>query len=163
MFLIFRFADGSAVIHEALMSEGWCAKPATKLSDWLAKDPENHVAELHWLPIEASQVEQIYMDSCMWIGTKSYARRQLLAFAIAESIVGRWLGLTLTSGSEEVICSEGACQLVGEIAAAWDLRQDRYQSWDSISPQAAYNALIKELKNLESLNELPPISVAKNR
>lgn len=143
MFLVFTMSDGSTVIHEALMSQGWCEKPAKKLSDWLQEDPEHHVAELHWLPIDAPVVEAIYAASCAWLGTKSYARRQLLAFALAESVLGRWLGLSIESGASEVICSEGAGRQVGELAPEWDLRRTPDQSWDSVSPQGAYEEYLK--------------------
>lgn len=138
MFIIFKMSDGSEVIHEALLSEGWCEKP-NKLTMWKKKDPKNHVCAVRWLPIDVPAIEMIYQSSCAWIGTKSYATKQIVAFALAESLLGRWLGLSVESGVDEVICSEGACRLVGEIAPEWDLRKAPDQSWDSVSPQAAYD------------------------
>lgn len=143
MFLVFRFTDGTAVIHEALMSEGWSEKPATKLADWQARDPARHHAELQWLDLDDAAVLMIYTLSMHWLGTKSYAVKQIAAFAIAESLLGRWLGLSVQSGQDEVICSEGACRLVGEVAPQYDLRAEEYQSWDSVSPQAAYDAFMR--------------------
>jgi hypothetical protein len=142
MFLVFSFPDGSAVIHEALMSEGWCAKPAQKLDAWLAKNPQHHHAELRWLAMDEGKASLIYSLSGNWIGTKSYAVKQLIAIGLAESILGRWLGLSVRSGPDEVICSEGACQLVGEVAPQYDLRQDEHQSWDSVSPESAYRKFL---------------------
>jgi hypothetical protein len=138
MFIVFKMSDGSDVIHEALMSEGWCEKPCN-LSAWKHKDPRNHVFAVRWLPIDVPAIELIYKASLAWVGTKSYATKQIVAFALAESVLGRWLGLSVESGIGEVICSEGACRLVGEIAPEWDLRRVPDQSWDSVSPQAAYD------------------------
>lgn len=146
MFLMFHFPDGSMVIHEALVSEGWCAKPGSKLGFWLDRDPERHHAELYWLPLDAEVVEAIYAASVAWIGTRSYAVKQIAAFAIAESLLGRWLGLSVASGPDEVICSEGACRLVGELAPYYDLRRSPDQSWDSVSPQAAYDEYLSQSK-----------------
>lgn len=140
MFLIFKMSDGTDVIHEALLSEGWSAKDGAKLVSWQKKDPVKHVYAVRWLPIDVPAIELIYAASCAWIGTKSYAAKQIAAFAIAESVIGRWLGLSVTSGPDEVICSEGACRLVGEIAPEWDLRRTPDQSWDSVSPQAAWES-----------------------
>lgn len=143
MFLAFRSADGSTVIHEALLSQGWTEKPARKLTDWLEASPRAHQAEIHWLSIPESQVAEIYRRSREWLGTKSYAMRQIAAFALVGSYLGRYLGLSIKSGEEEVICSEGACQLVGEVAFEWDLRERLAQSWDSVSPQAAYDEFMR--------------------
>lgn len=144
-FVVFEFPDGTRVIHEALLSEGWSRKDYAKLDLWLAKDRRRHHAEVHWLPIAPEAVAAMYSRSCGWLGTRSYAVRQIVAFALAESLLGRWLGLSIRSGPEELICSEGACMLIGMAGPAWDLRECREQSWDSVSPQAAYNALIKRL------------------
>lgn len=142
MFLVFEFDDGSQVIHEALASEGWREKPAKKLIAWKKKDPERHLYAVHWLPIDPADIAVIYQASRAWLGAKSYAKKQLIAFAIAESILGRWLGLGIAPGPNEVICSEGAARLVGAIVPAWDLRTSPDQPWDSISPQGAYDRYI---------------------
>lgn len=146
MFLVFYFADGTAVIHEALMSEGWSCKPSQKLADWIARDPDRHVAEIHWLEkLDPELINLIYQCSSGWLGTRSYAYRQIVAFALAESLLGRWLGLSVYSGPDEVICSEGACRLVGELAPEYDLRASPDHPWDAVSPQAAYDRfMIKE-------------------
>lgn len=147
MFLVFMFDDGSAVIHEALRSEGWRSKPLDKLGTWMAKDPQRRHATLRWLPLAPGQAEAVYKASQAWLGRKSYAMRQIAAFAVAESLLGRWLGLSVKSGPGRVICSEGACRLVGEVAPEWDLRETKDQSWDAVSPQSAwrrYNALRRE-------------------
>lgn len=142
--VMFEFPDGSTVIHEALLSDGWCSKGGARLAQWLSRSPR-HYAEVHWLPIAPETVAAIYQRSCGWLGTASYAWKQIIAFAVAESIVGRWLGLSLKSGPEELICSEGACILLGMAGDAWDLRECRDQSWDSVSPQAAYDAFLRKL------------------
>jgi len=143
MFLVFEFDDGSRVIHEALMSDGWREKPSIKLVNWKKKDPMRHLYTVKWLPIDQKNITLIYQASCAWLGAKSYARRQLLAFAIAESMLGRWLGLGIAPGPNEVICSEGACRLVGSICPAWDLRAYADQPWDSVTPQGAYDRYLK--------------------
>lgn len=139
MFLLFGFPDGSQVIHEALMSEGWKAKNGQKLVDWKKENPRKHLFAIRWLPIDSPDVERIYANSSAWIGTKSYAMRQLAAFGVEETILGRILGITIESHDDEVFCSEGACQLVGEICPQWDLRRSCAQQWDTISPQFAYD------------------------
>lgn len=148
MFIVFKMSDGTEVIHEALLSEGWVEKPCNLVA-WKKKDPRNHVYAVRWLPIDTPQIEMIYAASRAWAGTKSYATRQIVAFAVAESVIGRWLGLSVYTGSDEVICSEGACRLVGEIAPKWDLRKTPDQSWDSVSPQAAYDMWRKVASGLE--------------
>lgn len=142
MFLVFYFEDGTAVIHEALLSEGWSCKPSQKLANWIATDPDRHVAEVHWLDIEPAKLGLIYHVSCAWLGTKSYAVKQIVALAVAESALGRWLGLCVYSGRDQVICSEGACCIVGEIEPRYDLRRSPDQPWDSVSPQAAYEVFM---------------------
>jgi hypothetical protein len=145
MFLMFRFGDGRTVIHEALMSEGWCSKPGDKLDAWRRKDRRNHIAEVHWMPIPAPTVERIYRASCCWVGTKSYAVSQLLAFAAAESLVGRLLGLALGPDPDAIVCSEGAARLIGCFAPEWDLRSAQGEAWDNVTPQAAYDRCMEKL------------------
>jgi hypothetical protein len=164
MFLVFRFADGGQVIHEALMSEGWQAKDGKKILDWKKADPRKHVFAIRWLPIDTPDIEQIYARSCSWVGTKSYAMRQLAAFGAEETIIGRLLNITITSADDEVFCSEGASQLVGEICPLWDLRRAPDQPWDSISPQAAYEEWVRMARGLaiaQSIGDdiMPPVGV----
>lgn len=149
MFLYFAFPDGSTVVHEALLSGGWTSKPGDRLDAWRKRDLIHHVAQVHWLPIDTPVIETIYRKSCGWLGTRSYAVKQIAAFAVAESMLGRWLGLSIRSGPEELICSEGACMLIGMAGPDWDLRQCPEQSWDSVSPQSAYNAAMRKLYPLE--------------
>jgi hypothetical protein len=154
MFLVFKHADDRTVIHEALMSEGWRQKDGRKLVQWAKRDPKNHRYTVKWLPVDEEHVALVYQASCAWLGAKSYARRQILAFAIAESMLGRWLGLSVYQGPNEVICSEGACRLVGSFCPQWDLRRYPDQSWDSLSPQAAYNAW--SWRHERSVDAIPP-------
>jgi hypothetical protein len=145
VFLVFFYEDAtSTTIHEALMSDGWTAKPIAKLTAWINRSPDTHLAEIRWLPIAAPEVLAIHAKSVAWLGTKSYARRQIAAFMISNSMIGRWLNLSIGTGSEEVICSEGACQLIGETVPAWDIRTPG-QSWDALSPQDAYDRITLRL------------------
>lgn len=140
MFLVFRFEDGTAEIHEALTRTGWSKKPAVEFTEWLAADPVHRHGEIHWLPIDSPIVEQIYTESLSWVGNRGYDFRQIAAFAIADSVLGRVFGFHVGSGSDGVFCSEGACQIVGEFSPRWDLRQYPDERWDTIVPQAAYNS-----------------------
>ena len=140
MFLVFRFADGTGEIHEALTKTGWSKKPAVEFAEWLAADPVHRHGEIQWLPIDAPVVEQIYIESLSWVGHRAYDFRQIAAFAIADSVLGRVCGWHVGSGTDGVFCSEGACQIVGERAPEWDLRRYPDYRWDTITPQAAYDA-----------------------
>jgi hypothetical protein len=146
MFLVFRFGNGSAVIHEALASQGWCAKPAQKLTAWYKRDPRNHKVELCYLPVDADTVERIYKASTLWIGTKSYAIRQLASLATAKSLLGRYLGLALQPGPNEIVCSEGAARIIGCQDPEWDLRDDPEDAWDNVTPESAYNRYLEKIR-----------------
>jgi hypothetical protein len=146
MFLVFGWDDGRVGIHEALGSQGWCSKPVTKLYKWRAQGPQTRFFEIHWLPLYPAAVERIWTESKSWLGVRSYSWRQIGAFALAKSLLGRALGLSVRSGPDEVICSEGACRIVGEIAVYWDLRETTDQSWDSVSPADAYEAYLRKVR-----------------
>jgi hypothetical protein len=147
-FIVFEFADGSRVIHEALMDEGWCRKGYMKLDLWLAKSPKNHHAEVHWLPIKPEHIEEIYKKSCGWLGTKSYACRQIAALAVVESLVGRYLGLSVADNEQTLICSEGGGRLLIMAGPEWDPRKPG-ESCDRITPQSLYNHVMALLYGSE--------------
>lgn len=138
MFLAYQFEDGRMVIHEALMSEGWTQKEGTKLAEWKKKSPSKHFYTIRWLPIYPDDVEQIYLNSVSGLGRMSYSVKQIAAFGIAESLLGRWLGLSLKAGPNEVICSEEAARLVYGVCPEWDLRATSESSFDGLNPQRAY-------------------------
>ncbi len=142
--MVFEFEDGSRLIHEALLSEGWSRKDYGKLNSWLMRNRRLHHAEVHWLPIAPEKVGAMYCLSCGWLGTRSYAVRQILAFALAASLIGRWLGLSIRSGPNEIICSEGAGRVLA-IDPDWDLRECQEQSFDCVSPQSAYDTAMRKL------------------
>lgn len=144
MFLVFHWTEGEARIHEALLSEGWASKPIGKLYHWIDRNPRNHHAALYPLEIDPATVAAIYKRSCGWLGTRSYSCKQIAAFALAESMIGRWLNLSIGTSETEIICSEGACQLVGEADPQWDLRRHKNQTWDSVSPQAAFDEFTRK-------------------
>jgi hypothetical protein len=93
---------------------------------------------VRWLPIDPDQVQRIYLNSVSGLGRKSYSVKQIAAFGIAESLLGRWLGLSLKAGPDEVICSEEAARLVYDVCPEWDLRATSESSFDGLNPQRAY-------------------------
>lgn len=143
MFIVFRLSDESVVIHEALGSKGWQSNSIQKLNKWIAESPKTHKAEIYWLPVPADIVQSIFESSSKRLGRTSYAWRQIAAFAIANSMIGRWLGLALANRDKTVVCSEEAARQVGEKCPAWDLRDSPNSAWDSVSPQSAYDELMR--------------------
>jgi hypothetical protein len=138
MFLVFQFDDGSVWMHEALGSGGWQAHSIRKLHKWADESPKYHRYQIHMLPLPCTTAAAIYSASAALLGKASYAYKQIFAFAAANSVIGRWLGLSVAAGPASVICSEGVCRLVGQACPEFDLRRTSDQSWDSVSPQSAY-------------------------
>jgi hypothetical protein len=145
MFLMFEFSDKSREIHEALMSEGWQKKDYTRLVDWFRENPDHHRFVVKRLWIHPDTILRIYAESTSWIGTRSYAMRQVIAFGGANTVLGRLLGIDLPAGDDRVYCSEGACELVGEKDPAYDLRTPKFNRWDRISPQAAWETFTEKV------------------
>ncbi len=135
--LCFEFSDGTRERHEALASEGWCIKP------WDTLDAFAHrwksVVYVKWFSdIKTAKSDAIYQASMEWVGKKtSYSVVQIFGFAIAESFLGRILGLSLKDDPSRVICSEGACRLISGCAPEWDLRTNKNDTFDAVSPQAS--------------------------
>lgn len=146
MFLAFQFNDGRSVIHEALMSEGWKQQDGAKLTEWKKKNPRKHFYTVRWLPIGPDRVQEIYLNSCDILGRKSYSMKQIAAFGLAESLFGRWMGLSLKAGPDEVICSEEASRQVWRVCPEWDLRSSPEASFDGLSPQRAYDNFMKLMR-----------------
>lgn len=146
MFLAFQFADGRSVIHEALMSDGWTQKDGLKLIAWKKKSPKRHLYTVRWLPIAPDYVQQIYLNSCSILGRRSYSVKQIAAFGLAESMIGRWLGLSLKAGPNEVICSEEAARQVYAVCPEWDLRESHEASFDGLNPQRAYENFMRLIR-----------------
>jgi len=143
MFLVFEYRSGRRVIHEALLSEGWASKDFEKLIAWRAKGG-GRMADLLPLPIPAQVVSGIYRRSQSWVGQrKSYATRQIIDLAKRYSMVGRYAlrRFVLAPMPDTVICSEGACQLVGEAWPPLDIRDWSGEPWDNITPQMAWERL----------------------
>lgn len=141
MFLVFAFADEERnVIHEALGSSGWTEKPVWKVSEWINKDPGRRWAKLEWLDVPEATVADIYRESCSWIGTRSYSWGQIAVLALTHATIGRVLEPVLPwarridVGEKQVMCAEGAGQLVGKHCPGLDLREPG-ESWAMLSPQ----------------------------
>ncbi len=141
MFLVFAFADEERnVIHEALGSSGWTEKPVWKVSEWINKDPGRRWAKLEWLDVPEATVADIYRESCSWIGTRSYSWGQIAVLALTHATIGRVLAPVLPwtrridVGEKQVMCAEGAGQLVGKHCPRLDLREPG-ESWAMLSPQ----------------------------
>ena len=140
MYLVFGYETGEAEIHEALMSEGWCKKSAGKLHGWLNRAPGQNRACIEWLDVPPETVRQIWEESLGWMGTRSYAWRQIAVLFATHCLLGRalrplcpWL-LSVDVGEDEVICSEGAGRLVGTHYPPLDLRQPG-ETWAMLSPE----------------------------
>ena len=145
MFMVYAFDDqASNCVHEALGSRGWTSSPVRHLAEWHATDPGNCPLAIEWLTLTPETISAIWTESCDWIGTESYAYRQLAFFGLAETIPGRALCAIAPGVFErdvddnEVICSEGCCRIVGERVPYLDLRKAG-EPWAMISPQAAWN------------------------
>lgn len=151
MFLVFQRADFSIVIHEALGSTGWREKPHDALLRWHADSPKNHLFEIHWLPIGQATITAIYRESREWLGTKSYDFQQIWAFTAGQSILFRLLKWQVVTTDDDVFCSEGASELVGKYALEWDLRTRRDLPWCLVTPQGAYDAYQRKVKDELSL------------
>ena len=158
MFLVCGFKDEAPVIHEALGSRGWSESPLLKVENWRYDDAINRHYHQEWLNVPKDIVRGIWRESLSWIGTRSYAFQQLATFAMAESLAGRALRRLAPTvfdrdvADDRVICSEGACRLVGVHWPALDLRADPREQWANISPQAAYDRYrIRRLKLRQDL------------
>ncbi len=157
---LFDFDRHGGMIHEALNAEGWCCKHARKLDGWLKEDPDRHHATIEWLDIPPEVVAAIWKESTSWIGTRSYAWQQLVIFGLAETVAGRALrrvfphALSCDVAEDRVICSEGACRLVGERWPALDMRRFR-EPWAAISPQEAYHRYLSKFKRVNADAAIP--------
>ena len=127
-----------SIVHEALYDSGWVARPWSKLVDFAARDPRNLVV-FDWLDIPSDQAQRIYLSSLDWIGEKrSYGRGQIMGFLVAQSLLGRTLGLSLKNDQAKVICSEGvACHVCLGTDGRFDYRQTQHESFDAVSPESA--------------------------
>lgn len=143
-FLVFEFADGTRLIHEALLSEGWSRKDYAKLVTWLAKNPSRHHAEVHWLPIPPEVVAEMYRKSCGWLGIRSYAWKQIVSLMRTNCVLGRLKRWAIRSDSLELICSEGTSRILA-MADGWDLRKSPEDSFDGVSPQDTYIGTMRKL------------------
>jgi hypothetical protein len=130
--LVFCDGMGPQEIHEALFSEGYCVKPFAKLAGFMSR-PHTRV-EFGWLPHGEASVRTLYDESMSYVGWKSYAADQIVAFMLCRSLLGRALHLTLDDDPTRVICSEAVGRIVFE-ALGLDLRETLTQSFDSLSPQ----------------------------
>ena len=145
MFMVFAFdAIELNCVHQALGSSGWCATTFRDMAKWHADDSVNRSLAIEWLDLPDNVIAPIWSESCSWIGTESYAYRQLFFFGMSETAIGRGLrrlapGLFNRDVSEnEVICSEGCSRLVGDRCSAFDLRRDG-DPYAMISPQSAWD------------------------
>lgn len=134
MGLIFEFADGEKIIHEALLSEGYCEKPAARLLRFEGKTAGNRMI-LAWLPLDAARAQALYEASKDQLGKHSYAVDQIAAFMICKSLIGRLLRLTVSTGEGRVVCSEITARLLAPFG--FDLRDRTDESFDSVVPQEA--------------------------
>jgi hypothetical protein len=141
MFLVFTFADPELnVIHEALGSSGWTGKPARKLDEWIRIGSMHRWAHIEWLEVPEDTVADIYGESCSWIGTRSYSWGQIAVLAVTHTAMGRALqpvvpwAQRIDVGEKQVMCAEGAGQLVGKHCPGLDLREPG-ESWAMLSPQ----------------------------
>ncbi len=149
MFLVFRMENGDYVIHEALGSRGWCETPAIEFCRWLNRDKVHHRSSIHWLGLTSEEAENCYLVSKSFLGMVSYAWKQIFFFALANSLLGRSVGLVHWLRSRPgVICSEMASRIVALNAPRWDLRDNPQQTFDYLSPQNAWvNYQKKEKEN----------------
>lgn len=137
-FLIFWFANGDSIVHEALGGSGWTQKRGDKLNIWVEKSPKKHRYTAFVLPFSEIECAMIWEKSLRWLGTKSYSIKQIGAFAVSNSLLGRWLGLSVRPGPDDVICSEGACRIIAEVRPDLDARPSTDWPWDAVSPEMAY-------------------------
>lgn len=146
MYLVFSLEGGQYELHEALGSRGWCSCNVRDLINWHNAKPLEHKIEVHWLGIEAEDATKIYNASCDFLGLESYAFKQIASFALTKSLLGRVLGLArLLRGCSGVICSEMATKLVGLNVPFWDIRANKKEPWDYISPQEAYERYLRKV------------------
>lgn len=151
MFVLFTDGNGESVIHEALGSSGWCCKPATKLADWLNRDPIQHRACVEWLDIPPETVVEIWRDSSRRLGRQSYAWVQIAVFGMSHTIIGRAIrkmfpAFLMVDISRGAVCSENACSVVGEKSLRYDLRKDPGEPWAAISPQDAFDRYVEKVR-----------------
>ena len=137
MGLGFTGPDGE-VYFEALFQEGWNGpKRFSRLTTWHDEAPGNNIyerRELFWLTDDEVAVLYSFARTC--VGQQSYSAWQLIRMWYFERI-GRRHGLSVRP-SEKVVCSEAVARLLFHHARV-DLRDLQRTTFDSVSPQSAYD------------------------
>ena len=163
MFMVFAFDELDLnCVHQAT-SDGWSVSTVGALAQWQADDPRNRSMSIEWLDLPAAIMADVYKESCAWIGTESYAYRQLGFIGLSDTLLGRALRHVAPNifnrdvSDDEVICSEGCCRLVGDRWPKLDLRREG-EPYAMISPQTAWDRYMDVL--IERLASVTAVDVA---
>ena len=153
--------DGVAIVYEAIFSDNAidCRNAKARFDSFLAEDPRNRLLLVPLRPAPflygAGEVSRVkaYADSC--VADVSYGRTQLLGMMLAQRF-----GIPLPDSKTKQVCSEFVSRCLGggdsdtEAPVICDLRDDRHDSYDLVTPDSAKRRLMDILSGYGPFTQL---------